>query len=257
MRSRYENHFLLDGVFILQNTPILRRRRFSPIPSKSFIIGAFRPFTAVFEAPSHPFPNLSDSPSHPSQSLSFSFDADEFCYLLDAVFCRCSLKLVSVVADASTSSSRRRWFNDRYGKLSVKELPSFFSSLFLHYDCHDKDFIELSLQDSEKVFRRASNPRIVVFLLKSKPVGFLLNIGLLGQRVCLEDKDMVKAIQEDMNKYIKILVEVSWGKKVLLIEGKIDPESDKISDLTLCPLHPIEITLGSTDKDFVLSRLER
>ncbi|RYR04419.1 hypothetical protein Ahy_B06g084139 isoform B [Arachis hypogaea] len=46
------------------------------------------------------------------QSLSFSFDADEFRYLLHAVFCRCSLKLVSVVAAASTSSSRHRWFSD-------------------------------------------------------------------------------------------------------------------------------------------------
>ncbi|RYR63012.1 hypothetical protein Ahy_A04g020784 isoform B [Arachis hypogaea] len=61
------------------------------------------------------------------QYLSFSFDADEFRYLLHAVFCRCSLKLVSVVAAASTYSSRRRWFSDRYGKLSVNELPSFFS----------------------------------------------------------------------------------------------------------------------------------
>ncbi|XP_020979200.1 uncharacterized protein LOC107633453 isoform X2 [Arachis ipaensis] len=69
------------------------------------------------------------------QSLSFSFNADEFRYLLHAVFCRCSLKLVSVVAAAATSSSRRRWFSDRYGKLSVNELPSFFSSLFLPYDC--------------------------------------------------------------------------------------------------------------------------
>ncbi|RYR78596.1 hypothetical protein Ahy_A01g003436 [Arachis hypogaea] len=46
------------------------------------------------------------------QSLSFSFDADEFRYLLHAVFCRCSLKLVSVVAAASTSSSRHHWFSD-------------------------------------------------------------------------------------------------------------------------------------------------
>ncbi|XLS54682.1 hypothetical protein HN51_004437 [Arachis hypogaea] len=46
------------------------------------------------------------------QYLSFSFDADEFRYLLHAVFCRCSLKLVSVVAAASTYSSRRRWFSD-------------------------------------------------------------------------------------------------------------------------------------------------
>ncbi|KAK7290480.1 hypothetical protein RIF29_04930 [Crotalaria pallida] len=38
--------------------------------------------------------------------------------------------------------------------------------------------------------------------------GFLLNIGSPGQRVCAEDKDIVKAIEEDMGKYIKILVEV-------------------------------------------------
>ncbi|XLR17857.1 hypothetical protein S83_045769 [Arachis hypogaea] len=45
--------------------------------------------------------------------------------------------------------------------------------------------------------------------------GFLLNIGSPGQRVCLEDKDMVKAIQEDMNKYIKILVDV--GVPVIIL----------------------------------------
>ena len=38
--------------------------------------------------------------------------------------------------------------------------------------------------------------------------GFLLNVGSPGQRVCMEDKDTVKAIEEDMGKYIKILVEV-------------------------------------------------
>ncbi|XP_019433864.1 PREDICTED: serine/threonine-protein kinase TIO [Lupinus angustifolius] len=38
--------------------------------------------------------------------------------------------------------------------------------------------------------------------------GFLLNIGSPGQRVCMEDKDIVRAIEEDMGKYIKILVEV-------------------------------------------------
>ncbi|CAJ1967824.1 unnamed protein product [Sphenostylis stenocarpa] len=38
--------------------------------------------------------------------------------------------------------------------------------------------------------------------------GFLLNIGSPGQRVCMEDKGIVKAIEEDMGKYIKILVEV-------------------------------------------------
>jgi fused-like protein len=38
--------------------------------------------------------------------------------------------------------------------------------------------------------------------------GFLLNVGSPGQRVYMEDKDTVKAIEEDMSKYIKILVEV-------------------------------------------------
>ncbi|KAL2947271.1 hypothetical protein AAZX31_20G062200 [Glycine max] len=38
--------------------------------------------------------------------------------------------------------------------------------------------------------------------------GFLLNIGSPGQRVCMEDKGIVKAIEEDIGKYIKILVEV-------------------------------------------------
>lgn len=38
--------------------------------------------------------------------------------------------------------------------------------------------------------------------------GFLLNVGSPGQRVCMEDKDTVKAIEEDMGKYIKILMEV-------------------------------------------------
>ncbi|KAL4356946.1 hypothetical protein AHAS_Ahas09G0137500 [Arachis hypogaea] len=61
----------------------------------------------LFEAPSHPFSNLSITPV--PQSLSYSFHADEFRYPLNAVFCRSSLKLVSVVA-ASTSSSHHRWF---------------------------------------------------------------------------------------------------------------------------------------------------
>ncbi|XP_020232870.1 serine/threonine-protein kinase TIO [Cajanus cajan] len=38
--------------------------------------------------------------------------------------------------------------------------------------------------------------------------GFILNIGSPGQRVCIEDKDIVKAIEGNMGKYIKILVEV-------------------------------------------------
>ncbi|KDP21789.1 hypothetical protein JCGZ_00576 [Jatropha curcas] len=38
--------------------------------------------------------------------------------------------------------------------------------------------------------------------------GFLLNMGSPGGRIFMEDKDMVKAIEEDMGKYLKILLEV-------------------------------------------------
>ncbi|KAL1174158.1 hypothetical protein V6Z11_A05G458300 [Gossypium hirsutum] len=38
--------------------------------------------------------------------------------------------------------------------------------------------------------------------------GFILNMGSPAERVCKEDKEMVKAIVEDMGKYIKILLEV-------------------------------------------------
>ncbi|PON62443.1 GPCR kinase [Trema orientale] len=38
--------------------------------------------------------------------------------------------------------------------------------------------------------------------------GLLLNMGSPGGKVCMEDKDMVKVIEEDLGKYIKILVEV-------------------------------------------------
>lgn len=38
--------------------------------------------------------------------------------------------------------------------------------------------------------------------------GFILNIGSPGGRIGTEDKDMVKAIEEDMDKYTKILLEV-------------------------------------------------
>ncbi|XP_062091497.1 serine/threonine-protein kinase TIO isoform X1 [Humulus lupulus] len=38
--------------------------------------------------------------------------------------------------------------------------------------------------------------------------GFILNMGSPGGRVCMEDKDMVKVIEEDFGKYIKILLEV-------------------------------------------------
>lgn len=39
--------------------------------------------------------------------------------------------------------------------------------------------------------------------------GFILNMGSPGVRVCMEDKDLLKAIEEDMDKYIKVLLEVS------------------------------------------------
>lgn len=38
--------------------------------------------------------------------------------------------------------------------------------------------------------------------------GFLLSMGSPGGRICMEDKNMVKAIEEDMGKYLKILLEV-------------------------------------------------
>ncbi|XVE99200.1 hypothetical protein REPUB_Repub03eG0176600 [Reevesia pubescens] len=38
--------------------------------------------------------------------------------------------------------------------------------------------------------------------------GFILNIGSPAGGVCMEDKDVVKTIEEDMGKYIKILMEV-------------------------------------------------
>lgn len=40
--------------------------------------------------------------------------------------------------------------------------------------------------------------------------GFILNVGSPGGRVCMEDKDMVKAIEEDMGRYIKVLMEVHF-----------------------------------------------
>lgn len=38
--------------------------------------------------------------------------------------------------------------------------------------------------------------------------GFILNTCSAGGRVCMEDKEMMKAIEEDMGKYIKVLLEV-------------------------------------------------
>lgn len=39
--------------------------------------------------------------------------------------------------------------------------------------------------------------------------GFLLNVGSPGGRVCAEDKDMVKAIEANIGKYIQLLLEVN------------------------------------------------
>lgn len=40
--------------------------------------------------------------------------------------------------------------------------------------------------------------------------GFLLNMGIYGGRVCIEDRGTLKTIEDDMDKYIKILLEVSF-----------------------------------------------
>ncbi|KAI4352373.1 hypothetical protein L6164_006633 [Bauhinia variegata] len=45
--------------------------------------------------------------------------------------------------------------------------------------------------------------------------GFLLNMGSPGQRVCMEDKSLVKAIEEEMDKYIKILQDVGVPGTIL------------------------------------------
>ncbi|GLT75347.1 hypothetical protein SLA2020_470780 [Shorea laevis] len=45
--------------------------------------------------------------------------------------------------------------------------------------------------------------------------GFILNMGSPGGKVCMEDKDMAKAIEEDMGKYIKILLEVGVPGNIL------------------------------------------
>ncbi|XP_010536320.1 PREDICTED: serine/threonine-protein kinase TIO isoform X2 [Tarenaya hassleriana] len=45
--------------------------------------------------------------------------------------------------------------------------------------------------------------------------GFILNIGSPGARVCMEDRDLVKAIEEDMDRYIKALVEVGVPSLIL------------------------------------------
>ncbi|AEE32527.1 kinase family with ARM repeat domain-containing protein [Arabidopsis thaliana] len=45
--------------------------------------------------------------------------------------------------------------------------------------------------------------------------GFILNIGSPGVRVCMEDRDLLKAIEEDMDKYIIVLLEVGVPSLIL------------------------------------------
>uniref|UniRef100_A0A1J3DIF4 non-specific serine/threonine protein kinase n=1 Tax=Noccaea caerulescens TaxID=107243 RepID=A0A1J3DIF4_NOCCA len=45
--------------------------------------------------------------------------------------------------------------------------------------------------------------------------GFILNMGSPGVRVCMEDRDLLKAIEEDMDKYIKVLLEVGVPTLIL------------------------------------------
>ncbi|CAN8289543.1 unnamed protein product [Cochlearia groenlandica] len=45
--------------------------------------------------------------------------------------------------------------------------------------------------------------------------GFILNMGSPGVRVCMEDKDLLKSIEEDMDKYIKVVLEVGVPSLIL------------------------------------------
>ncbi|XVF23480.1 hypothetical protein REPUB_Repub13aG0042300 [Reevesia pubescens] len=54
--------------------------------------------------------------------------------------------------------------------------------------------------------------------------GFILNMGSPAGRVCVEDKDMVRAIEEDMGKYIKILLEVGVPGIVLRSLEQLEPK---------------------------------
>uniref|UniRef100_A0A7N0T315 non-specific serine/threonine protein kinase n=1 Tax=Kalanchoe fedtschenkoi TaxID=63787 RepID=A0A7N0T315_KALFE len=54
--------------------------------------------------------------------------------------------------------------------------------------------------------------------------GSLLNIGSTGERICREDKYMVKAIEDDMGRYIKILTEVGVPEIVLRSLDHVDPK---------------------------------
>ncbi|CAN0891054.1 Serine/threonine-protein kinase TIO [Linum grandiflorum] len=45
--------------------------------------------------------------------------------------------------------------------------------------------------------------------------GFLLNTGSPGGKICMEDRSMVKAIEEDLGKYVKLLLEVGVPSTIL------------------------------------------
>ncbi|CAN8321302.1 unnamed protein product [Cochlearia groenlandica] len=45
--------------------------------------------------------------------------------------------------------------------------------------------------------------------------GFILNMGSPGVKVCMEDRDLLKSIEEDMDKYIKVLFEVGVPSLIL------------------------------------------
>ncbi|KAK8643326.1 hypothetical protein V6N13_012629 [Hibiscus sabdariffa] len=57
-------------------------------------------------------------------------------------------------------------------------------------------------------FVAVQNATGLPFATASVNSGFILNTGSAAGRVCVEDKDMVKAIKEDMGQYITILLEV-------------------------------------------------
>ncbi|CAM8993226.1 unnamed protein product [Rhodiola kirilowii] len=54
--------------------------------------------------------------------------------------------------------------------------------------------------------------------------GSLLNIALPGGRVCMEDKEMIKAIEEDLGRYIKTLMEAGVPEIILRCLEHVDPK---------------------------------
>ncbi|KAF8116698.1 hypothetical protein N665_0015s0071 [Sinapis alba] len=54
--------------------------------------------------------------------------------------------------------------------------------------------------------------------------GFILNMASPGVRVCMEDRDLLKAIKEDMDKYVKVLLEVGVPSLILHCLDHLDLE---------------------------------